>query len=648
MSINPGKTNSTIIHAGDCNETKIFVMKGLNDRIERFFIRILDEFINNWYTKISRSNEFVISLKSELAHVLQKLVLRYSNLKYDTVISTKLLPVVYQHFTQVEHAMKKCKYDNGEQEEVLKTFFQNHSQNLHPAVKSRKSEIEYLRTLCDLLLENLLSTSSSECKPIFILLRELFTNWIFLQITDAIANPNIINQLVILACTSTKSTINELKETNCVELLENFTKSPVSDLKDGKQKQKNVDGNFFKDQIKLYNFMQHLKSKSAKDVEILKFVLDVEDLNSKLGKTEIISDPIKLSNLQQVSEKLLQSYLNGLYDASENGKEDETKKPNDLNESYEQAKMYLEHKWTNNFYKSAEYYKYIYGDRTIFNTTSASSYDEKDDILSSGESISNQKLAAKIRNAMLTKVTVGIEETDRIWEAMDASAATPSSPNHYYNSMAVKLRKERGQDLEKFMYSLFESIEQEADLGEDIVEMQIRNERQHDKIKYGNIELYENLFNIPFTSTQNDLHIESSPLTIKTPSQSILYFFTKIINIHDIILRIISFFINYLPDSDAIICAIIRKIANKLINQAILAHLLKELEEKIFEPKVMTSTKEELEEKLNLAAGGLEKIKKGLSKNLFYLQNPILNKLLVYSLLDVIITEGFNELRHVS
>jgi len=208
--------------------------------------------------------------------------------------------------------------------------------------------------------------------------------------------------------------------------------------------------------------------------------------------------------------------------------------------------------------------------------------------------------------------------------------------------MAVRLRKEKGQDLDNFMKTFYHSIESEADMGEDIVKTQNKHERQRSRIKFGNIELYQNLFNITGQSTATPITISSF---IKTPTQSFLYFLAEIIKFNDIILRIATGFLNFLPNSDMLICLSIRKIAEKLINQAILAHLIKELEEKIFDQKSkQQSTKTELIDRKRLAMERLDKIKDGLSNNLVLLQNPVFNKNLAYCLLDTIIIEAFSEL----
>lgn len=365
------------------------------------------------------------------------------------LVTTKLLPVVYTHFTEIKHSIKLSTID----EQVQSYLADSHQ--IHPAVVNRKAEIRYLRSLSESIIQHLFTNNNLSCKSTFTIVRELFTNWIFLQITDIIAEPDIINTLVILATNPKSNPIKELKNWTEVEILENYAKQLESNENLFEQP---MDGNFFNDQEKLYNFMQFLKTQNCKDVEILKFVLDVDHLNRESEKKAVMEDASKLSSLQQLSEKLLTLYRDNLFP----GNATETR-PNDLTQCYSHARKYLEDKWKYDFYKSADYYKYIYGDRDLFNT-----FKQEEDMLSmtSGPSadISSQKLAARIKSAMSMKIAVdgiGIEEGDiQVYDALDV--INPVSP---FNSMAVRLRKEKGQDLDNFMKVLYQSIEQEGDLG---------------------------------------------------------------------------------------------------------------------------------------------------------------------------------------
>lgn len=468
---------------------------------------------------------------------------------------------------------------------------------------------------------------------------EILTSVVLLPLTDIICDPATINLLVILA-TNPNVQMPAKKNGKKVVLLEHFVQEFKMNVDDGDEG-RNINRNFLKDQEKLYSFMQHLKSKSSSDIDLLKFYLDVEHLNSELEKTHVICDPVKLSELQQKSEKLLIFYQNNLFHENEH----KGKKPDDLFKAHDHARRILEGKWRNDFYRSAEYFQLIYGDKDNSNfrkASSSSSLTKSYDVIDNAmQHMQHQKLSSKLKNVMSIRVGAieGLEATEiPIWDALDHPLGNIS----YYNSVAVKLRKERGQDLDSFMQNFFHSIEQEADIGEDVASTQAQEEARHRQKKKQNHELYANLFNFSEKSRVNQFTITPH---VTTTVDSAIYFLASILNIHKVLLRILDKFIRFLPDADNIICAMIRKLLEKVIDEYVLAKLINELEEKVFDPSPsIPLNNEELTMRRELAATQIESVNKNLRRILSFLQNPVLNKHLVYCLIDVIAIEIFPEL----
>ena len=121
---------------------------------------------------------------------------------------------------------------------------------------------------------------------------------------DVISDPNLINLLIVIA-TNPRS-VSDVKEGDqkLVTFLESFVDHSKGSLR--KETIMPLDDQILEDQQKLYSFMTYLKRED--NVDILRFYLDVENLNKQLGEHHIISDPTKLSALQQQSEKLLNQY----------------------------------------------------------------------------------------------------------------------------------------------------------------------------------------------------------------------------------------------------------------------------------------------------------------------------------------------------
>lgn len=68
--------------------------------------------------------------------------------------------------------------------------------------------------------------------------------------------------------------------------------------------------------------------------------------------------------------------------------------------------------------------------------------------------------------------SVEATEVPTVWDAFtDEPSLNRDNPSNIYNSVAQKLRKERGQNLENFVTSFMQSIEPNTDVGEDVILM---------------------------------------------------------------------------------------------------------------------------------------------------------------------------------
>lgn len=540
-------------------------------------------------------------------------------------MSNKLLPVAYSHLEILDRIVES---EGSSEDKIVKACIDNEN-HIHQATVNRISEVNFLRCVIRRALPHLVSRNNVECQVLLDLLNEILTCSVLLPLMDVLADPATVNSLVILATNGKVQKVSGCSgPPQRVVLLESFTKQFQMSLNDH-GKDQSIDTKFLKDQEKLYNFMQHLKSKSNNDIDLLRFFLDVEHLNAELEKMHSSCDPFRLTELQSKSEKLLQFYQTHFNEG----------RPLDLYAAHNDARSKLEAKYRNDFYKSAEYFQLIYGDKegACAPSVMIKALDSMDAV------IHHQKFASRLKSAMSirTGAVEGLEATEiPIWDALDH----PLGQTSYYNSVAVKLRKERGQDLDGFMQSFYNSIEQEADVGEDIAAStqakdEEKNHHRRQKIPnhLGNVELYRNLFNLSRLSRPADTTVPF----VKTTVDSAIYFLASVLNIHTFLLRLCHGIIRILPDAERIILGLIRKLIEKNVNETLLAKLIGELEEKIFDAK---PTKPSTNQERELAEYRLLGISKGLGKVLSHLQNPIMNKHLIYCIVDIILVEIFPEL----
>lgn len=95
-----------------------------------------------------------------------------------------------------------------------------------------------------------------------------------------------------------------------------------------------------------------------------------------------------------------------------------------------------------------------------------------------------------------------------------------------YNSVAQKLRKERGQNLDAFIHTFMQSIEQSSntDIGEDVIMMKEIDSEHERPQPPGHNSIFGNLFGLgPATAHHNHASFGVRQHPAKGPSQCLIY-----------------------------------------------------------------------------------------------------------------------------
>lgn len=105
-------------------------------------------------------------------------------------------------------------------------------------------------------------------------------------------------------------------------------------------------------------------------------------------------------------------------------------------------------------------------------------------------------------------------------------SATTQGNSTIYNSVAQKLRKERGQNLDAFIYTFMQSVEQSSntDIGEDVIMMKGIESEQHRPQPPGRNSIFGDLFGLrPAMAHHNHASFGVRQHTAKGPSQCLIY-----------------------------------------------------------------------------------------------------------------------------
>ncbi|KAJ8911435.1 hypothetical protein NQ315_005968 [Exocentrus adspersus] len=350
----------------------IQVKKELNDSVEKFYNRIIENFISSWYGQFTEDLDFPNELRYSLRYASAAVINRLLEVDVAALIANKLIPCVVKHIDDYKYIQQIINLRGGRFDEVAIEYL---GKRMHVAVTNRKNELVYLQHLVSSLLSSILPESYLKCRNYRVIIREILAGWLFLPLMDVLADPNVLNYVVILAVNhkSKKTAKNSTENAVMVNFLENFAAvdDRVSPFATNLNKIKN-------NTDLLYSFMQFLKKQEH--VHLLQFCLDVDDFNTKLLTPNLSKK--QLEELHSDATKLYKDYLDkesvnfiGCSDdiladfcqlISETHITEKLRKLSKLlYRAYDYTFNELESIWLPQFFHSNEFYSYICGYKAV-------------------------------------------------------------------------------------------------------------------------------------------------------------------------------------------------------------------------------------------------------------------------------------------
>lgn len=269
---------------GSCNRERVIhetqpwtdlkIPQVIDSAVTDLLNKTLDEFVTSWFKEFSVDDSFVQEIRESVRYAASVLLSRGLKVDIADVLTRVSLDTAVKHVT------------------MCSEMIQGHQFGVHPAVKSREAELEYLRCLVTKLLPFLLQHSQLHCRNFNVLVREILSGWLLLPLSDAVCDPLVLNSLLILLMGRQPLTqYPALHSDDNVEFLNDF-------VTQNKPSANNLSAlhpdmcTILKDQSLLYAFMQFLKGQGA--VHILQFCLDVEEFNRRMLIPELNSEELDL------------------------------------------------------------------------------------------------------------------------------------------------------------------------------------------------------------------------------------------------------------------------------------------------------------------------------------------------------------------
>lgn len=350
--------------------TGFMVPSEIDQLLEEMFSLTFQEYILSWYNAlISHDEAFLQEIKISLRYMLATLVKRVLQVDLVTQITGSITKTLLQHADAYIGAGRTVHSDN--ETIILRQL----SPTLHRAMKSRKAELSYLHGLTERLLPYLLPHKSLQSRSAISLVREIFCSTVILPIMDIIADPNIINELLILFFDKTPMVYYPESTTPKVELLRNFDTSASNRSINENVLQTDLQTILSHQQL-LFPFMQFLKEEAA--VNVLQFCLGVDDFNKRILNPDLTQDQL-ISLHKDINEMYCTYFAYGAVDrinfeddiVQEMRKVAESEPANvillrtttTLFRAYDHAYSQLEDIYCPLFHQSSRYFSLLCGDR---------------------------------------------------------------------------------------------------------------------------------------------------------------------------------------------------------------------------------------------------------------------------------------------
>ncbi|KAH9495460.1 Sorting nexin-14 [Bulinus truncatus] len=174
--------------------TNLDIHKSVDDALHEFFNIVLKEFVYTWYRDLSEDEEFVDELRTNFRFLASVMFRRMTKLDVPELVTKRLLRAGVQHIDLCLQAYKEAEY-KGDMQQTILDFM---GSNVHCAMWSRKAELEYLRRLVESLFPYILRPQALNSRSTCALVRELLSGSVLLPTMDAIANPDLINNLLLV------------------------------------------------------------------------------------------------------------------------------------------------------------------------------------------------------------------------------------------------------------------------------------------------------------------------------------------------------------------------------------------------------------------------------------------------------------------
>ncbi|GFR71743.1 sorting nexin-14 [Elysia marginata] len=298
--------------------TNLDIRQSVDTALDEFFSIVIKDYVYTWYRELSQDEGFVDELRTNFRFLASVMLRRIKKVDFPKLVTEKIVKAVIQHI-DICHQAYFREGGRGDLQVVVLDCLG--ARGVHCAMWNRKSELEYLRRLVEALFPYILrpqALNSSACfteaddfdpdtfvpvlKSTCALVRELLAGSVLLPLMDSLANPDLLNNILLVFFDNIPPPVATEPPTPMVPFLGRFSQPRTHSQSCLRLELKDVINPETPDL--LYPFMQFLKSEAA--VNVLQFCLACDDFNRRILSPDVSQS--EFGELHATAKDLYRSY----------------------------------------------------------------------------------------------------------------------------------------------------------------------------------------------------------------------------------------------------------------------------------------------------------------------------------------------------
>ncbi|CAL8312137.1 unnamed protein product [Lota lota] len=251
--------------------------------IAEVFELVLENFVYPWYRDITDDEACVDELRMTFRFFASVVVRRALKVDIPVVFADKVMKAVLKHIEVLSRVRQRVPGVDGLQQAALEAY----GADLHMALRSRKEELLYLRSLAEMLFCHVLPPKATDCRSLALLLREVVAGSVLLPTMDFLADPDTLNLMVLLFVDDGPPDGPSEPPSALVPFLQRYAEVRNKKASVLKLELREIRGQ----QDLLFRFMNFLKQEGA--VHVLQFCLTVEEFNDRILSPELSEEQLR-------------------------------------------------------------------------------------------------------------------------------------------------------------------------------------------------------------------------------------------------------------------------------------------------------------------------------------------------------------------